>query len=454
MDDVDEPTALVPGAHRVIRRLEDSAALAGDLVSDGDRQRVSVDADDLDDALWRFAGAEHIAGVRDVVRTRNGQAALLPWCADALDVVLARRSSAEHPLVAGEVVTLVGSLLRGIIEVAGGEVRGTWWLDDETRPLFVPGEGMSCASASIEIIERIRDDCTDRALGRLLQRIAEVAADHRVVQRSLDAWERELTELAAPRPIDAAVYTPELVRELPVHRARLPQDAQRLQERRSLRERGEGLRLRVSERLGALRENLRRGRTGVRRARTTDGERTPRRRRLLVGAAAAGVVLIGGLMWPTGGDQPKGTDAAAVEPTAAESAARPGTASASPAAKAKADEKTPGGPGPGSDAASGAGSIEDITAALLHRIDVCRTEEDSACTAAIVPGAGDDVQGRLAADEGRRDLSLIEDYGDIAVVRIDLADEQGEQMVVIARQNDEWLVRDVYDVADQPSDKG
>src|SRR5690606_29908813 len=46
MDDVDEPTALVPGAHRVIRRLEDSAALAGDLVSDGDRQRVSVDADD------------------------------------------------------------------------------------------------------------------------------------------------------------------------------------------------------------------------------------------------------------------------------------------------------------------------------------------------------------------------------------------------------------------------
>src|SRR5690606_31605325 len=143
------------------------------------RQRVSADAGELDEALWWFSGAEHVAGVRDMVRTREGQVALLPWCADSLDMVLARRTAAERPLVTGEVVTLVGSLLRGVIEVGGREVRGRWWLDDEARPLFVPGEGMSCASASVEIIERLRQDCPDRSLERVLRRISDAAADHR-----------------------------------------------------------------------------------------------------------------------------------------------------------------------------------------------------------------------------------------------------------------------------------
>ncbi|MGB3376038.1 MAG: hypothetical protein WBA87_12985, partial [Microbacterium sp.] len=261
MDDADELTALVPGAHRVIRRLDETAALPGDLVSDGERQRVSADAGELDEALWWFSGAEHVAGVRDVVRTREGQVALLPWCADSLDMVLARRTAAERPLVTGEVVTLVGSLLRGVIEVGGREVRGRWWLDDEARPLFVPGEGMSCASASVEIIERLRQDCPDRSLERVLRRISDAAADHRIVLRSLDEWERELTELAAPRPIDVTVYAPELVRELPVHRAHLPLDTQRLQDRVSLHERLGAARRGVSESLSAVRMRMTRART-------------------------------------------------------------------------------------------------------------------------------------------------------------------------------------------------
>src|SRR5690606_2362201 len=236
MDDVDEVAVLVPGAHRVIRQLERSAAFAGDLVSDGDRQRVRTDADGLDETLWRFSGAEHVAGVRDVVRTPDGQAVLLPWCADSVDAVLARRTAAGRPLVSGEIVTLVGSLLRGVIEVGGEDLRGRWWLDDEARPLFVPGEGATCASASVEIIDRLRRDCSDRAVERLLRRVAEAAADHRVVLRSLDEWEHELSELAAPRPIDVAVYAPELVRELPVHRARLPQDVERMRQGHSLRD--------------------------------------------------------------------------------------------------------------------------------------------------------------------------------------------------------------------------
>lgn len=460
MDDVNELTALVPGAHRVIRRLDESAALPGDLVSDGERQRVSADAGELDEALWRFSGAEHVAGVRDMVRTRDGQAALLPWCADSLDTLLARRTAAERPLLTGEIVTLVGSLLRGVIEVAGHEVRGRWWLDDEARPLFVPGEGMSCASASVELIERLRQDCTDRALERVLRRISDAAADHRVVLRSLDEWERELTELAAPRPIDVSVYAPELVRELPVHRAHLPLDAERIQDRPPLRARLEAGSGRLLERLSAMRMRMTRGRAGDERAgeHGQGGARTPRRRMLLVGAAVAGVVLVGGLLWPTGSEDSSATDAIAVRTEPEADAATPAAASDPPAKgeeKTSTVEVTPGDDsGSSSDSAPADGSIEGAVADLLDLIDGCRADEDAECTGAVVIGAGGGVLERLGPDSATRSLSLIEDYGDIAVVRLGRTQERGEQMIVVVRQNDEWLARDVYDVADQPSEKG
>lgn len=457
MDEVDELTALVPGAHRVIRRLDDSAALAGDLVSDGDRQRVSADAGELDEALWRFADAEHVVGVRDVVRTREGHAALLPWCADSLDTVLARRAAAEQPLATGEIVTLVGSLLRGVIEVAGHDMRGRWWLDDEARPLFVPGEGTSCAGASVEIIERIRDDCTDRALVRLLRRVADAAADHRVVLRSLDEWERELTELAAPRAIDVSVYAPELVRDLPVHRARLPLDAERIQDRGALRERLDVVRERLSERLAAVRVRAAHARTGQGRAgeQAQGGARTPRRRMLLVGVAVAGVVLAGGLLWPTGGEDSSAMDTAvdrtdaavatAVEPSAVLEDDEPGSP--------EAETATPGDDGPTAPPPV-EGSIEAAVADLLATIDACRAGGDAECVDAVVGGGGDGIVERLGGDSATRTLALIEDYGDIAVVRLGPSQERGEQMIVVVRQNDEWLARDVYDVADQPSEKG
>lgn len=449
MDDVDELTALVPGAHRAIRRLEASAALPGDLVSDGERQRVSADAGGVDEALWRFAAAEHVAGVRDVVRTRDGQVALLPWCADSLDMVLARRAAAERPLATGEVVTLVGSLLRGVIEVGGDEVRGRWWLDDEARPLFVPGEGTSCAGASVEIIERLRDDCGDRALERLLRRVADAAADHRVVLRSLDEWERELTELAAPRPIDVAVYAPELVRDLPVHRARLPLDAERIHDRPALREHLSAARGRLSERLGAVRNRMTRERTAKARpgTRTRDTARPPRRRMLLVGAAVAGVVLAGGLLWPTGGEDSSAMGQVVV-PTDAAAPPVATPATSSPPAK----DETTSTDVPESPLVDG--SIEAAVASLLATIDACRADEDVECADAVVGGAGGDIVERLGLDSATRTLSLIEDYGDIAVVRLGRTQERGEQMIVVVRQNDEWLARDVYDVADQPSEKG
>jgi len=48
-------------------------------------------------------------------------------------------------------------------------------------------------------------------------------------------------------------------------------------------------------------------------------------------------------------------------------------------------------------------------------------------------------------------LSLIEDYGDLAALRS--GSGEGGQMVVIIRRDAEWRIRDVYDIADPPSDE-
>ena len=55
----------------------------------------------------------------------------------------------------------------------------------------------------------------------------------------------------------------------------------------------------------------------------------------------------------------------------------------------------------------------------------------------------------LAADE--RSIALLDDFGDLAVLRVEgRAGEGGSQLVVIVRQDGKWLLRDVHDVAQQP----
>ncbi|BDZ38176.1 hypothetical protein [Microbacterium suwonense] len=456
----DRPLAaaeLVPGAHRTIRRLERSdSPYAGVLIADGDRQRVRVDASDVDAVLWDLAGAQHVAGVRDIVREAGGQAAVLPWCVEPVEVFLARRAAAQRPLSVGEAVTLVGSLLRGIAEMGGRSVGGRWWLDDSCRPLFVPGDGPSCGQAAITILERLRQDGTDRALERVLARICAGAEDHRVVQRSMDGWERELTDLAAPRALERDVHAPERVRTIPLHRSRLPQvepDGRR--EHRSMRERLVRLWASALERVRPL--NPRRISATDRSGEATDARR-PRGRMLLVGVAAASAVLIVGLLWPGGGDDAVSPRAVAADDgTATAATGEPEDAaqeeaereqrrdSASPDSSDEPDASRP---------VRDEGDVTDAAVRLLTRIDDCRNEEDTACAEAAVPGGGAVIQERLGQDASERDATLIEDYGDVAVIRLAAGAETGEQMLVIVRTDAGWLVRDVYDVADQPSGSG
>lgn len=452
MDD----TALTPAAHRQIRWLDGhEAAFAGALVTDGEQLRVRVAADDLPDALWAYSDAQHVAGVRDVVRRGSGHDALLPWCAEPVDVFLARRASAEQPLSTGETVTLVGSLLRGVGEVGDEPLRGRWWLTDDSRPLFVPGEGSPCGATAAEIIGRVRDACTDRMLDRLLTEIAGGIEEHRTVRRSGDRWEHELTQLAAPRTLARDVFAPERVVDNAVHRERRSHPTLRNPERDDLRERW---RARIAG--------------GVERAVVWLRERRPRRvrseqravashagrgRMLIVGAAAAAAVLLGGMLWP-GDDETSATESVAQrspdEPAPGEP--KPGVATSEPPADEGAAKSPPPADRtrqPEGEASSGQ-TVPEQAAQLLERIGACQEQDDATCADAVVEGAGEVVLRRLDGGAQARGITPVEDYGDIAVVRLAAVAELGEQMLVLVRQKDGWLVRDVYDVADQPSVAG
>ncbi|MBT2486060.1 hypothetical protein J7E28_15260 [Microbacterium sp. ISL-108] len=58
-------------------------------------------------------------------------------------------------------------------------------------------------------------------------------------------------------------------------------------------------------------------------------------------------------------------------------------------------------------------------------------------------------------------MELVDEYGDVAVVRLrreeggpvdegDTHPSAPDQMLVLVRQDEKWLVRDAYSVADQP----
>jgi len=458
---MDETPALTPGAHRAIRMVDaQESAYAGELITDGERRAVRVDAETVSEQLWAMAGAEHVAGVRDVLRRADGHDAVLPWCTDRIEVLLGRREVAESALSAGETVTLVGSMLRGIVEVGDRDVTGQWWLTDETRPVFAPGEGVACAESAVALIARVREGCADRAMSRLLDEISVAARDPRVVGRSIERWERELMELAAPRSLVREVAAPERVVAIDAHAVRLRQDADLLTPQPTalhrvtdrLLEAAHGavalVRTRLGRRRGAAVSPGRAGRPP---------DRAPRGRMLILGGTAAALVLVGGLIWPT----PEQDSAATEQTTGIAAATASSTADPTPPVTDQAtpvpdaghgqDTAVPGTPMP---EAVIDGSVEQRAAALLTRVVACARAGDAVCADAVVDGSGGAVQQRLAGTDAQRTITAVEDYGDVAVLRLGPSGERGEQMLVLVMQKDRWLVRDVYDVANQPSDEG
>lgn len=483
MTDLDhDAVPLIAGAHRLIRALAPGEGpYAGDLVSSGEDICVRADASARRGwEGWRLSGAEHVAAPLDLVRRADGQDMLLPWCTERATVFLGRRRAAGEPIDLGEVSTLVASVLRGLDEL--GEqlpsVRGDWWLTSAGRPVFVLGDGDAALVASVRVLTVARETQLDRTATRLLERLGEALADARRVLPARDRWESELFELAAPRALRTTVYAPAAARSVRevfgdeqqpgaefrhvslvnafAASADDEADARFVTRwKRRLTRLGESLRER-GERRAAVGTAAARGPAGENR--DAWGTRNPEkaaplvaprwRKPAVVGGATAVLLIAGGALWPSA--EPNGATAVAHSDVAATSVPTLGQADESERAapaEAAAEAANTASPSPQTDA------LAALTA-LLAPAQGCAEggdpSEPSCADVWAVPSP--ESISALRARPGNGALTLVEDYGDLAALRWDPAAADGaSQMIVMIRTDEKWRVRDVYDVADPPS---
>ncbi|MEU4015672.1 hypothetical protein AB0E56_10435 [Microbacterium sp. NPDC028030] len=479
-------TALVTGAHRLVRMLDASEGpFAGALVTCGGTVAVRRDADDLAGwAGWRFAGSEHIAAPTDVIRRAGGHEVLLPWCTERVSAFVVRRTAADAPLTPGESTTLVISMLRGLDEIGVGVegVRGgEWWLTDGGRPVFVFGTGTDARAGAEEIVARLAEHSFDkvmvRALGVVERALQSSAGQPRVPRKLLEAGELELLNVAAPQPLDLGRRAPEAPTEVAHALRPREQTSPRAELRRrsgtgattgSLGRGALALQAGVGAVVARAEELFRfawRSRRASQKAGTgpADMRRGRRRRSMIIAGTAAAAVLVGGLLWPTGGAEGAPSDAshraaADTRSGAADTAGHPDGARA---------DQSDAGAGTSEDSAVATlpvasptdPSPEIAAAALLETIAGCRAREDETCADGVAAGAQGVVAALGAAADAAPGIELVDEYGDVAVVRLVVdpsaegnadADTAGRLMVVLIRAEEKWLVRDVYDVADQP----
>ena len=423
-----EPVALdIPPALRELTAAE--APFAGVLRA-GDPPTVWVDAAAFAASpAWAAHGAEHVLAPMDAAGTPEGPRVVLPHCPVRLDEVLADGSPPP-----GVLVTLAVSALRGAREADGlGAEAGRWWVTTEGRPVLALTGTLAWREDTVDLLRRV--DAADPVLQRAFESAAAAIGDPRLLRREGEAIEGALFAAADPEPI------PTERREdghLPKRRERAvaPPHASG-----SVAGTVRDLLARlvdvgVAERVGrawaaVVRRTRATPRAGDRQAdRPTGG----RRRVLVVAAAVATAVIVGGALWPSGeGERPAAAAGGSADPTRASAS----SASASPVPDedpatedaARADE--------------GPAEIVDAARGLVDALAACG---DDACLEGLweEPGAARPID----AAGGDFAVEVVDEYGGAAAVRIVTAEVT--RVLVMVRVEKRWLVREVYDLADQP----
>jgi hypothetical protein len=154
----------------------------------------------------------------------------------------------------------------------------------------------------------------------------------------------------------------------------------------------------------------------------------------LVAGGLAGVVLTGGLLWPTGGGGPATAEVPAGSPPAM--TASPASASSEPVV----DPPVEGGP---------ESDLSVIAAELLSARTACAG--DQACLEQVLEAVDAPFPGGVVdLTAAERTVTLLDEFGGAAVLRVEAAgSDSPPQLVVIVRTGDRWLLRDVYDVPEQ-----
>lgn len=441
--------------YRTLRRVSAGADApwAGTIVSTtADGSGVLVDAASLPGEWrgWDAAPSGHVLAPRDVVRRADGHDVLLPVCTERAVDFLERRRARRMPLSAGEGVTLCISVLRGLAEAEGRleadstPLKGTWWLTDEGRPLLATdaGEG-SAREASIDMLTRVCADVPDLARP-LAEAIAAVRRGSLV--REIDRMEPSVFDAAAPEPLATTVLATSSLASTSVAASAFgPASARAVA--RDIDDGLAGASSSVREGWGTsmLRhvdadwaDAFSRATTGVWRALRERRPRAGHRRPLLAATAVAGVILVGGLMWPVGDEKPATADAdsgssSSAAPVTTSDVVPPSTATASAAPNDPTDTGLPA-------------DLAVVAADLLSSRSDCI--DDMACLEHVMQSPDTSLPAGVidrAADA--RVVSIVDDLGGLAVLRVDAVDAAApSQLVVIVRRDERWLLRDVYDV--------
>lgn len=468
----DEPLA---DAYRIVRRVAPPEAPFRARLArrDDDAVVMLVDARSLEGWRgWRAVPDGHVLAPRDLVLCADGVSVEFECCAVRIDLLLARRRH-DAPLADGEAVTLAVSMLRGLAELATarprGETswsRGSWWMSDSGRPIFVhatEADGDRCEDAdggAARVIRAAAEQCADAALRSTLSAAADAVADWRGLDVS--AVEAELFRLADAQPIDADPHAPRTIataagRDLPEGAGIRHEPPSRGITTLLMHGVDSSFAELVREAFDGLRQRARRARRN-----RPDRERR-RAAPWALGGAVAALVIAGGLLWPNGEGAPPAS--AAPEASAGPQASAGPEASAAPERAAAGDvaqsrdepQGRPGaGIGDGRSAPPAAAKqpvpldLVDATDRLLERRTECGT--DPACLVDVVEDPAIEFPAGVAGlGRDARRLTLLDEFGGAAVLRVDAIDgTMPSQLVVIVEQDGAWLLRDIHDVAQQP----
>ncbi|MFI8594360.1 hypothetical protein ACIGCK_08045 [Microbacterium sp. NPDC078428] len=439
MDSSTPDTAdLLDAGWRAVRRVAPpEAPFPAVLARLGDECAHLVDARALDGWRGWDARGEHVLRPIDVVRRRDGHDVVLPWCVETVHGFLDRRERAGVPLAAGEQVTLAVGLLRG--HRAAAAHGGRWWLTIDGCPVVVPVLPSQAPeeAGTPRLLERIADGA-GTAAARSLRTVASALdssspTELEGVLFALADGEALRLDPAVPRRVhalDAVIARP----EHPADGAEPSPGVVRGILRRYV-DRGLG------DAVGSAFDDTRTALTRLGRA---------LRRPWLAAAAVAGVIVVGGLAWPAAAGPEPGTAHSGDDPTAAASAAAApdvgaGTGADADADRAPADPASPG-------AGDAGGEVVRTTSHLLETRLSCLRGGACAVYAeapALLPSDGGAAD--LAEDD--RELTLLDDLGGVAVLRVDPSDRGSDRpgaLIVVVRTTQGWLLRDIRAVEPPP----
>ncbi|MFT3799120.1 hypothetical protein [Microbacterium sp.] len=460
---MDAPALLDPPP--LLRRLRADEAPYPGVLRAGEPPRVWVDAGTVPVEVWRAAADGHLLAPLDLARVPGGHAALVPHCPQRLGACVA-----EAAIGPGEAVTLAVSILRGACEArTQGLSCGSWWCDDSGRPVLAAGGQSPWDAEAADLLTTLERAAGPR-LADALARVRDLVLQERVARADADACEDALFAAHEPAPLGPpGIRGPHGALASWLDREPVPRRVDTLPAGASARVRlrddkpdaasrsigawvgrfaDHDLGARTAAAVGAVRGMLAapprrdRRRQAARRSEPATGgdpaggER-PRRRRLplVVAAAAAATVLALGAWWPD--DAP---DAVAVSSQAPTSAPAP-SESASPG---EAPDATPVDAGAGGPDAS----TTDVHA-VLDALTACARAAAVSCPGVMEDAAAPLPTGAAGATDAERELALLDEYGGVAVYRVAAAGYPTQALVLVSA-NGSWLIRDVYDLADQP----